>query len=166
MDFELLFVGESRNAHTDIFRMKMDGGEPVRVAPSSGPRARFAHLAWSPDGSRNAFKRRFSYHSKNLRYSEILVVDADGAGLTELTQTARDMTYNDRPSWSPDGRRIAFSRYVLTPEWSNHPSGDHYEIPNHPSCATSSEVYVMNADGSNVARGAGHQARGGRYRHR
>jgi TolB protein len=57
---------------------------------------------------------------------EIYVVNADGSGLRRLTR----MRWSDEfPSWSPDGRMIAFA--------SDRPSGG-------------GVIYVMNADGSDL----------------
>ena len=57
---------------------------------------------------------------------EIYVVKADGSGLKRLTT---DANADFDPSWSPDGRRIAY----------RHQRGED---------ESTSEIYVMNADGS------------------
>lgn len=54
--------------------------------------------------------------------SQVFVMNADGAGLRQLTENG-----GDYPSWSPDGARIVFMRWDGT-DW---------------------EVFVMNADGAN-----------------
>jgi dipeptidyl aminopeptidase/acylaminoacyl peptidase len=58
---------------------------------------------------------------------EIVTVNANGTGRTNLTQNAADDGF---PAWSPDGDRIAFS---------SDRDGN-------------SEIYVMNGDGSGVTR--------------
>jgi Tol biopolymer transport system component len=60
---------------------------------------------------------------------EIYVMDGDGSNVVQLTDTSRR---NRGPSWSPDGKRIAFmSDRVNTLLW---------------------DIYVMNADGSDVTQ--------------
>jgi TolB protein len=54
---------------------------------------------WSPDGKKIAF---FSNRSGNY---DIWVMNADGAGLVQLTTDAADDLY---PTWSPDGKKMAF----------------------------------------------------------
>jgi Tol biopolymer transport system component len=66
-----------------------------------------------------------------MRDGDIHVSNADGTGVRKLTSDGR----NDYPAWSPDGKRIAFSRRT-------HP------IPGNGV----SDIYIMNADGSNVVR--------------
>jgi hypothetical protein len=66
-----------------------------------------------------------------MRAGDIHVSDADGTGVRKLTSDGR----NDYPAWSPDGKRIAFSKRT-------HP------IPGNGV----SDIYIMNADGSNVIR--------------
>ena len=54
-------------------------------------------------------------------------MDADGGNPQRLTENRR---FDQDPSWSPDGERIAF--------WSNREGDLH-----------NTEIYVMDADGSN-----------------
>lgn len=65
-----------------------------------------------------------------LSSNTIYTINPDGLGLVQLTQTGNGFT--DRsPAWSPDGTKIAFSRTTFTVQ---------------------SQIYVMNADGTNPTR--------------
>jgi WD40 repeat protein len=70
---------------------------------------------------------RIAFVSSRDGNSEIYVVNADGTGLTRLTD---DPAVDAYPAWSPDGSRIAFSST----------RDGHYNI------------YVMNADGTGVTQ--------------
>lgn len=59
---------------------------------------------------------------------DIYVTDASGGSVTRLTTAALG---DDGPSWSPDGKKIAFSSY---------------------RDGAQAEIYVMNADGTNQTR--------------
>src|SRR4029453_18722873 len=61
-----------------------------------------------------------------VRDGQIFRVRSDGTGLVQLTSDGG----NSEPAWAPDGARIAFVR----------------------GQGGSSDIYVMNADGSNVVR--------------
>ena len=63
----------------------------------------------------------------SLSDRQIYTITIDGAGRTLLTTEGR----NERPVWSPNGRRIAFVRY----DGGGRP-----------------DIYLMDADGGNVAR--------------
>jgi Tol biopolymer transport system component len=60
---------------------------------------------------------------------DIFVMNEDGSGVRNITGTER--VYESSPTWSPDGRRLA---YVACTE------------------CTTSDLYVMNADGGKVTR--------------
>jgi TolB protein len=69
---------------------------------------------------------------------QICVVSIDGSGLHELTDGTTG-TSSEGPDWSPDGGRIAFHSNRDTEPSGTPPS-------------RGSEIYVMDADGSNVQR--------------
>jgi Tol biopolymer transport system component len=106
----------------DIWVMSADGTRPRRV-DSSGTSGSFT---WSPDGRKIAFSIRERGLPPRIRHgdSEVYVVNADGTGLRNLTDS--DDAYDEDPVWSPDGRAIAFT---------SDRDGN-------------VEIYVMDADGS------------------
>jgi Tol biopolymer transport system component len=62
---------------------------------------------WSPDG------RRIAFTCEALPKGErTCVVNADGSGLQELTQTPGVGEEDAWPQWSPDGRRLVIQRQV------------------------------------------------------
>lgn len=100
--------------------------------------------AWSPDGTKIAFVSA----AKGKMGVQILVMDADGSNVKQMTHNGNGA---DTPAWSPDGKKLAISvctkpnvrtsvnqlgQLVVTmggppPEW---------------------EIYVIDADGSNLRR--------------
>jgi len=77
--------------------------------------------SWSPDGTRIVFE------SDRDGANEIYSMNADGTGITRLTNNAVSDGY---PSWSPDGLKITFTR----------------------NTGTNPDVFVMNADGTGQQR--------------
>lgn len=115
--------------------------------------------AWSADAGKIAYSSRIG------GTGGIYVVNADGTGTTRVTSDPAD----GEPAWSPDGRRLAFvhvaagrrrivvanvdgtgltvitptlERDVDDPEWS--PDGTRIAF------SDSTDVYVVNSDGSNL----------------
>jgi hypothetical protein len=147
--------------------MNADGTNQTRL--TNDPAGDYLH-AWSPDGSRIAFKRG----------GHIYVMNADGSNQTRLTDRAS--SFYDLPDWSPDGSRIAFVSdpdnnnseiYVMNADGSNQtrltnnpaydrspifsPDGtriaflsDRDKIDN--GWSYNDKIYVMNADGSSQTR--------------
>ena len=83
------------------------------------------HAEWSPDGTRLAFSASGYIY---LRYT-------DGGETTRLTEGID-------PVWSPDGTQLAYSS---DPYFAD---GVRFNI----ASASASDVYVMNADGSNITQ--------------
>ncbi|MEZ4866302.1 MAG: hypothetical protein R3C14_33605 [Caldilineaceae bacterium] len=75
---------------------------------------------WSPAGNPIAFV------SADPGNDEIFTVNADGSGLTRLTNNQWE--WDKHPSWSPDGNQLVF--------WSNRET-------------QRKQIWIMNADGSN-----------------
>ena len=82
------------------------------------------HHEWSPDAKRIA---TVGYIGAGFDTWSIHVVDVEGGNLERLTTVSN--VWDSEPTWSPDGRRIAFCR--IYPQQNNR-------------C----EMWLMNADGS------------------
>jgi len=155
--------------NNEIVVMNADGSNQRRL--TFNPRSDQAQR-WSPDGS------KLVYESWNASGgSSICVINADGSGLTQLT----DHFVASNPVWSPNGQKIAFVDYLnsqsspriatikpdgsnltyltpatslaLDPAWS--PNGAKIafmDTRDYSSTGFTSEIYVMNADGSQQSR--------------
>ncbi len=98
-------------------------GSPAVQDLTTTPGVEEAQAAWSPDGSRVAFRVGTAGTSDVL---QIAVMNADGGGRTIVTSGDHHST---QPTWSPDGRQIVFRRSV-------------------PGVNLSGDVWIMGADGS------------------
>jgi len=152
-----------QNGAWGIYIMKADGtGASVLIQRSSFD----GSPAWSPDGSRLAF--RSENPGQYGSYGRIFVINVDGTGLHQVSpESDPTYTYDDGPTWSPDGARIAFSRTgklhlvnadgtgftaLVNPEGAEYPSWSPDGVRLAYKSLGSGDIYVRNADGSNPVR--------------
>ncbi len=124
---KIVFVSVRNSTATstlaELYVMNADGTSPVRLTTTSGVTNGMSEFpAWSPDGKRIAFIRVLDDAPRH-----VWIVNADGTGLHQLfTGTSVEQSV----AWSPDGTQLAFARKTSTDE--------------------KFDIYVSNADGSNV----------------
>jgi Tol biopolymer transport system component len=133
-DGESIAFASDREGELRIFVMAADGSGVRRVTEIWGE-----YPAWSPDGEHLAFA---SYAggtgpTGDPNY-DLFVVNADGSGLRRLTESP---AYDMYPTWSPDGRRIAFESTRATPAGFEPPARDFER-------SADFDVFVVDADGS------------------
>jgi TolB protein len=118
---------------SDIFVMNSADGSDQKNLTKTGRIDEYGP-DWSPDGSKLIFTSyRFSFGGgEPNESSEIAVMNPDGTQRKNLTESA---AYEESPTFSPNGRRIVFSRYSFS-----RAGGE------------SSDIFVMRADGTGGRR--------------
>jgi Tol biopolymer transport system component len=114
----------SQTATSILFMMDVASGQITELGEGSDP-------VWSPDGQRIAFSMAETPPPGVLRLRTNLDIYTFDVETGERTQLTQDPTSDEGPAWSPDGQRIAFVSMRDN---------------------TEGEIYVMNADGSDVRR--------------
>jgi TolB protein len=129
---EIVFTREASGA---LWLMRADGSRR-RVIYNVGLDDTIDRPAWSPDG------RRIAFGLLGESEGSIAIVKRDGGGMLYVTDGRAepspdaepgDWADDHAPDWSPDGRRIAFTRVVwLCPQCDQE------------------EIFSANPDGANV----------------
>ena len=104
--------------NTEIWTVRRDGTDLRRLGPGSDAR-------WSPDGTKLVFDAPTARSQGDL-----FVMNADGTGRRQLLATRR---LEAAAGWSPNGRKILFTRY-------NDNSG------------RNADVFVMDTGSTNIRR--------------
>ncbi len=108
-----------------LFVSNADGSGSVAVSPASNPAGFIDGPWWSKDGSKLAF----GYAVTPDAAEDIWVVNRDGTGLRDLTNTPN--LYEGFANWSPDGTKLVFTA-------QNPPAG------------LGVSVFTINADGTGI----------------
>jgi Tol biopolymer transport system component len=154
----------------DIFKMNPDGTGVVKLTNSGSFNG---SPGWSPDGKKITFASDRRNHQGR---QEIYVMNADGSNVRRLTTLPSDAMLEDAPRFSPDGRRIVFTRYITDPgrsalvtvrvdggglkqltPWGNgagdadwSPDGTKIVFEAYPDLGSRGEVFTIDADGQQL----------------
>ena len=171
-DGSLILFQSDRGGDFDIFTMLPTGGKPRPVLRRSGNEF---DAAWSPDGTQIVFAATPPATTDSY---QLMIVNADGTGLRELTPLAAYM--GDRsPHWSSDGQWIVYASnrnapsptqfhlYLIRPNGTQHTQltggkdisdSEPSWSPNSHSIAFTStragdtNIYAIEMDGTNLRR--------------
>jgi TolB protein len=121
------------NESTNIYVVNADGtGSTNLTTNCTRPCLGTDEADWSPDGKQIVIERALGPGPPTV--VGLFIMQADGSGVRQITQhTEKSGTEDHKPSWSPDGKRIAFMRSVSF--------GPHTDA---------SAIYVVDVDGSNL----------------
>lgn len=157
---------EPANPFYQIYTLDLESGDSHRVSPGTGKTTcaffrpgsadvLFASTHLDPQaGAKQNAELAFRAAGKERRYSwdydeqmDIFVAHRDGSNVRQLT---RVQGYDAEASFSPDGKLIAFCSLRDAYPTNQLSASDRQRLETDP--AGFGEIYLMNADGSNVRR--------------
>lgn len=165
-----IYYMSRRAGHKDIWRIDMDGGNPINLSNNN---QEDNDPAIAPDGTWMAFHS----HRGQGGDGEVFRMSIEGFGPTNLTNV---LGHDTRPCVSPDGKRIVFESerdvqadiYEINPDGTglvrltNHPEDD-WDPFYHPDGTKivfvsrrsgNRDVWQMDRDGSNLVQLTTHSA--------
>ena len=131
--------------YEEIYAMGSDGSNPTRLT-NGGQTVENYTPNWSPDGQKIAWAEEYQTPDTcQFQYEciRIMVMNADGSGVTSLSSDPPSGGFEVDPAWSPSGSKIVFvirsndrgGIYTIDPDGSNRtlvvptPSGESYVYP-------------------------------------
>ncbi len=157
---QIVFIS-NRDGHDQLYLMNADGSNQRRVTNTAGG-------DFLPDLSPKGDEVVFTSSAERLtRTTEIYMTRTDGTGRTRLTNYGDSEAGN--PRWSPDGRKILFSKSMILPD-SFPRSSSEEKARMRAQVKNSGEIFIMDKDGSNTRNltnnnapdGGAHWSRDGR----
>ena len=102
-----------------IYRIRADGSGLTEIGGCTGDCVGNFFSTYSPDGSKIAFIKGTGRVKPdgNIEVAGVWVMNSDGTNPIQMTQQRLPTTSEDRrPSWSPDGKTLAFTRENVSAE--------------------------------------------------
>jgi Tol biopolymer transport system component len=128
------------NGTINIWVMNADGTavRPLTKLTAAGADCGFA--SWSPDGTKLAFECARALDGSDAANANLVVniwvMNADGTGAVPLTNLTAPGASSHHAAWSPDGSKLAFD--------------SRRSIDGHDSANDSSNIWIVNPDGSDA----------------
>lgn len=155
-DGERIVFQSDRDYNFEIYSMKPDGTDVVRLTRSSGgdywpdlwvPTA----VAEAADREVSATRQAIAFVSSRQGNIQIYTMNADGSEPTQITSGAYEHYY---PTWSPDGSKLACYKHLSWRSWvlvvMNADGSDPRQITESAGCSTCASGPYWSPDGTQI----------------